>query len=90
MGFKIDKVQIQKGVRLEMADQLIAQNKLHGMTRVEVVELLGEQSTTNKFKDWDMVYWLGNERGFMSIDSEWLVIHLDANGRVRDYRNVRD
>ena len=85
-----DEVQIQKGVGLKMADQLIAQDKLHGLTRAEVVELLGEPPATQYFKDQDLVYRLGPERSFISIDSEWLVLHLDATGRVRDYRIVRD
>ena len=31
-----------------------------------------------------MVYWLGPERGLISIDSEWLVIVFE-NGIVADY-----
>jgi outer membrane protein assembly factor BamE (lipoprotein component of BamABCDE complex) len=85
-----DSEQIQKGVRLRMADDLIAHNKLHKLTRAEVVKLLGEPPTTNYFQDWDLVYWLGNERGFINIDSEWLAIRLDSDGRVRDYQIVRD
>ena len=37
-----------------------------------------------------MVYWLGDERGYMSIDSEWLVVRLDGEGKVAEYRIVRD
>ena len=37
-----------------------------------------------------MVYILGSERGFMSIDSEWLVLRIDAAGHVRDVKIVRD
>jgi outer membrane protein assembly factor BamE (lipoprotein component of BamABCDE complex) len=85
-----DENQVQAGVRLEMADDLIAHDKLNGMTRVEVVNLLGEPTKTNKFKDWDLVYWLGQERSFIPIDSEWLVVYFDANGLVRDYRIVKD
>lgn len=85
-----DEIQIQKGVRLSMADQLIKQGTLRGMTRAKVVSLLGEPPATGYFKDWDLVYWLGYERAFISIDSEWLVVRLDANGRVADYRIVRD
>ena len=52
--------------------------------------MLGEPPHTGYFKDWDLVYWLGRERGFISIDSEWLVVRLDPKGWVREYRIVRD
>ena len=85
-----DEIQIQKGVRLEMADRLIARDALRNMTRAEVVDLLGDPPATEYFRDWDLVYWLGNERTFISIDSEWLVVRLDGKGRVAEYRVVRD
>jgi hypothetical protein len=85
-----DEAQIQRGVRLGMADRLIAQGTLLGKTRAEVVEMLGEPPRTGYFADWDLVYWLGPERGFISIDSEWLVLRLSADGRVTDNRIVRD
>ena len=53
--------------------------------------MLGKPTATNYFKDeYDMVYWLGPERGFIGIDSEWLAISLDPNGAVRNYKIVRD
>ena len=85
-----DDSQVQEGVRLSMADWLIARGALLGKTRAEVVELLGEPPPTNYFSDWDMVYWLGPERGFLSIDSEWLVLRLAQDGRVMDNQIVRD
>lgn len=85
-----DESQVQQGVRLGMADRLIARRTLIGKTRAEVVELLGEPPPTGYFADWDLVYWLGPERGFISIDSEWLVLRLAEDGRVIDNRIVRD
>jgi hypothetical protein len=85
-----DESQVQRGVRLGMADWLIARRTLLGKTRAEVVELLGEPPPTGYFGDWDMVYWLGPERGLISIDSEWLVLRLAQNGRVVDNRIARD
>lgn len=81
---------VQKGVRLGMADRLVAQGTLRGKSRAEVVELLGEPPPTEYFRNWDIVYWLGPERGLFSIDSEWLVLRLDQTGRMADYRIVRD
>ena len=74
----------------EIADGLLAKTTLRGMARAEVIRMLGMPTETSKFKEWDFVYWLGPERGFMSIDSEWLVIRLGPDGRVADYRIVRD
>src|SRR5262245_42474082 len=59
-------------VRSEMADRLIARGTLRGKTRAEVVELLGEPTQMGCFADWDLVYRLGPERGFIRIDEEWL------------------
>ncbi len=77
-------------VRIRMVDDLLRRHQFRGMTRVEVVALIGEPDDTPYFKDWDMVYWLGPERGFMGIDSEWLVFRLDDDKVVNDYRIVRD
>ncbi len=86
-----DEVQVQQGVRLAMADRLIARRTLLGKRRAEVVELLGEPPPTAYFAKWDMVYWLGPERDYIfSIDSEWLVLRLAEDGRVVDNRIVRD
>jgi hypothetical protein len=85
-----DESQVQRGARLGMADRLIARQTLLGKTRAEVVELLGEPPPTVHFADWDLVYRLGPERGFMSIDSEWLVVRLAEDGRVVDNQIVRD
>ena len=81
---------IEQGVRLNMADGLIARGDLDRMSRSDVIELLGEPPEKEYFRDWDLVYRLGMERGFISIDSEWLVIRLGADGRVVEYRIVTD
>ncbi len=60
------------------------------MTREQVSAIIGEPDKTGYFKNWDMVYWLGPERGFISIDSEWLVFRLDELKRVTNYAIVRD
>lgn len=85
-----DETHVKQGARLEMADRLIARRALLGKSRAEVVGMLGEPSATAKFGDWDLVYWLGPERGYFSIDSEWLVLRLAENGLVIDNRLVRD
>ena len=44
--------------------------------------LLGEPPKTEYFKEFDLVYYLGPERGFTGIDSEWLVLKLGPEARI--------
>lgn len=76
--------------RLQMVDDLLARIPLTGLPKARVIELLGPGDQTNYFKDWQLVYWLGPERGLIRIDSEWLVIRIGDDERVLDYRLVRD
>lgn len=76
--------------RIDMIDDLLARHELVGLPRADVVALLGEPDETAYFREYDLVYWLGPERGFMGIDSEWLVLRLDGEGRVTERRIVRD
>lgn len=73
-----------------MVDELLATRRLRGMQRRDVVALLGEPQPTGYFREYDLVYWLGPERGPFSIDSEWLVFRLDSAGRVTEARLVTD
>jgi hypothetical protein len=68
--------------RHRMADWLLKQQRLIGLSRAEIVLMLGEPTQTSHFREYDLVYVLGNERSWMSIDSEWLLMRLDGNGRV--------
>jgi hypothetical protein len=85
-----DVARIDEGIRLSMADGLIARGDLLGMRREEVVRMLGEPPPPEYFAKWDMVYRLGMERSIFSIDSEWLVIRLNSSGRVAEYQIERD
>jgi hypothetical protein len=77
-------------VRGCMVDDLLDRHPMVGRSRAEVVALLGEPKPTSYFKEYGLVYWLGPERGFISIDSEWLVMRLDSVGRVTEVRLVTD
>lgn len=85
-----DKSSLDCPTRLSMIDSIIEDKRLEGLARDEIVGLLGAPDDTEYFKDWDFVYHLGPERGFMSIDSEWLVIRFGPDGRVREQAVVRD
>ncbi|HEX8394605.1 MAG TPA: hypothetical protein VF665_19820 [Longimicrobium sp.] len=85
-----DKSDPSRPVRLRMADDLVASGRLSGLHRTEVERLLGPPGDKAMWKDWDMVYYLGPERGLLSLDSEWLVIRLGTDGRVLRHEIVRD
>ena len=76
--------------RLRMVDSLMDRRFLDGRTQPQVVELLGPADETSKWRDWDLVYHLGPERGLVRIDSEWLVIRLDSSRTVASYQIVAD
>jgi len=76
--------------RLRMADGLLQSGKLLGKTSSEIDALLGPATVTDYFREFDLVYWLGAERSFMGIDSEWLVIKFASDGRVGEARIVTD
>jgi hypothetical protein len=76
--------------RLRMVDDLLKQRRLDGLLREQVVEHLGPADQTAKWREWDLVYYLGPERSPLGIDSEWLVIRLDAGRKVSTYQLVRD
>src|SRR4030042_924998 len=85
-----DKINQKPYPRLKMADDLIKKDVLIGLTRSQVIELLGEPGDHGYFRSYDLVYWLGPERSFMGIDSEWLAILIDDNGLVSKVALVRD
>jgi hypothetical protein len=73
-----------------MADRILAWGTLRGKSRSQVIKLLGEPPETGYFRKWELVYYLGPERGFISIDSEWLVLRFGRDGRVAEERIVTD
>src|SRR5262249_49413546 len=76
--------------RERMADGLIKQRTLIGKTRAEAVDMLGTPPWSNYFPEYDLVYWLGAERGLVRIDSEWLVLKLGPDGRVSEATLAQD
>lgn len=77
--------------RLRMADGLIESGILLEKTTSEIESLLGPQTKTEYFrKQYNLVYWLGPERSFISIDGEWLVIKLNEVGISTMARIVSD
>jgi hypothetical protein len=69
-------------VRGCMVDDLLDRHELRGMTRAQVVALIGEPDKVGDLPGYDMVYWLGPQRGLIGTDSEYLVMKLDKSSRV--------
>ena len=77
-------------LRHRIADGFILTERLIGVQKKDVQKLLGIPPETGYFKKWDLVYYLGQERGFLGIDSEWLVLKIDENNKVVETRIVSD
>ena len=70
--------------RQDMVGSLIWSDTLAGTTRSAMLTLLGPDCECAYFKEWDLVYWLGPDRSFLSLDSEWLVVRFDNAGHFAD------
>ena len=77
-------------VRQRMADWLVLTRSLNGKSHAQVVALLGAPPTHDKFRGAGLVYVLGRERGFISIDFEWLVLTLGKAGTVENAAVITD
>ncbi|PES61619.1 hypothetical protein CN507_28405 [Bacillus cereus] len=77
--------------RVYMIDDLLKRHKLIGKSNEEIIKLLGAPTKTSSLKTGiTTLYYLGNERSFIPIDSECLVLQLDKDGRVIEYKVQRD
>jgi len=76
--------------RYRIADRLASSDRLIGMTRQQIIAMLGSPSSTDKWLDHGLVYVLGPERGLFSIDYEWLLIDFDASGKASKVDVVTD
>lgn len=71
----------------------VVQHVLPGKTREEIESALGHSEETSYFEETgrDLIYMTGPERdAVFGIDSEWLLIWLDKNGRFERYDVRRD
>jgi outer membrane protein assembly factor BamE (lipoprotein component of BamABCDE complex) len=76
-----------------MVDDLMSSGRLDGLSRDQVIALLGPPHLKDfPGEAWqcDIHYFLGPERGFFRIDSEWLFITFDKDEKVRRYWIYRD
>lgn len=76
--------------RLTMVDDLIGSGELDGLSRDQVVALLGPPELGETDEGNQYIYWLGPERGYLRIDSEWIAIDFGDDGKVKGYELMRD
>jgi len=89
--FTTDKWLENESERTYMIDNLLKNHPLEGKTQQEIIAMLGDNIEMNYFQDENnIVYYLGDERGLISVDSEWLIIHLDDNEVVDKVEVVTD
>ena len=68
-------------VRSRMMRDLTKKHRLVGMTKSEVISLLGPPTPTDKWRHYDLIYVIGPD----GIDDKWLLFKLDDRGRVVGY-----
>jgi len=73
-----------------MADWLLLTNALLGKSAPEVEAILGPQPAHDKLLGPGLVYVLGPERGFISIDYERLLLTLGKAATVEHVEIRRD
>lgn len=76
--------------RADMLEDFLDRYPLKGMTRRELIALLGEPSARQGMQGAEMVYVLGNDGSYFPIDNEWLLIDLDRQGRVSAFHRSFD
>jgi hypothetical protein len=87
-------------IRLRMVDDLTTHRQLIGLTRDDLVVLLGPPDDVRAFRErsrradddaWDVGYELGPQRGpIIRIDNDWLLFDLDRNGKVQRFIVTHD
>jgi hypothetical protein len=69
-----------------MMRDLEKKHPLVGMSKSEVLSLLGPPTPTDKWRGYDLIYVIGPS----GIDYEWLLLHLDDRELVADYLVTSD
>lgn len=84
-SFSTSKWERNPDERTKIVDDLLEDYELIGMRESDIIELLGKDNNDyGYFNEKNrLVYYLGPERGLISIDSEWLILDF-ANGVIVD------
>lgn len=78
-----------RSLRQRMLADLL-RHPLVGLPRDSLERMLGPAPMVGFFGAWDMAWWLGPSRRYVSLGSEWLVVKFDSTGRVARYAVLPD
>ena len=73
-------------IRLQMLDDLRSNHLFVGMTRSEVLDLLGPPDWPQEDSASTIVFCLGPEGWFFPTQSQWLGVDFDSDGRLASTR----
>lgn len=83
MEFSADKWHEHEDKRVDIVDDLLEEYDFTGWSETKVTKLLGEPVKDGGGKEPNnIVYYLGDERGYPSIDREWLLFWFDESHYV--------
>ena len=82
-------VHSNNSVRNRMVDDFMFSYKPYQKSKSEILKLLGNPDYNEELKDWDLVYWIGEEDKLFGSSSIWFVIEFDSIGLVAEYRTIR-
>ncbi|WP_144697757.1 hypothetical protein [Fictibacillus phosphorivorans] len=89
--FSVEKWHAQEDKRGDIVEDLVEKYDFKGWSDTRVIKLLGEPVKDGARKEPDnIVYYLGDESGYPSIDSEWLLFWFDENDRVTKFEVTTD
>ena len=76
-------------IRIGMIKDFIIHYKPYQKNKEEIIKLLGKSDYNDKLKEWDLVYWLGEEQLLIGSSSQWFIIEFDSSGLVSEYDVIR-
>jgi len=76
-------------VRIGMIENFVMYYKPYQKNKVEIIKLLGKPDYSEELKEWDLVYWLGEEQGLINSYSHWFVIEFDSSGLVSEFQTFK-
>ena len=90
-NFSLSKWNEEPRERIWMVDDLMSQYDFIGMDVLTLESIIGKATDTSYFEaPRRLIYYLGDERGLISIDSEWLVFDFSEEGVVTKVNIMRD
>lgn len=76
-------------VRIGMIKDFIIHYKPYNKSKQEILNILGKPDYNAELKEWDLVYWLGEEQQLVGSYTQWFAIEFDSSGKVSDYQVFR-